>query len=136
MTIVMVKEAFEGCSSDLAHAWEYTKGKIGVLFVASILVAVIVALGYICLIILRIILTFFLYFVAQAIMLDDKGAVGSLKASYRFVRSNLGNSIIIILILMAIVGILSMISTVGDILMLLAMPFLISLATLLYLDKR
>jgi len=80
-------------------------------------------------------LTFLLYFVAQAIMIDDEGAVGSLKASYRFVRSNLGDSVIIILISIAIAFILSIIPIIGDILLLLAMPFLISLATLLYIDR-
>jgi len=81
-------------------------------------------------------LTFLLYFVAQAIMIDDEGAVGLLKASYRFVRSNLGDLDIINLISIAIASILSIIPIIGDILLLLAMPFLISLATLLYIDRR
>jgi len=136
MTIVMVRDAFEGRGADLSSAWESTKGKIGALLIASILVAVIVGLGYICLIIPGLILTFLLYFVAQAIMIDDEGAVGSLKASYRFVMSNLGDSVIIILISIAIAFILSIIPIIGDILLLLAMPFLISLATLLYIDRR
>lgn len=135
MTIVMIRDAFEGSSADLSSAWESIRGKIGALLIASLLVAVIVGLGYIFLIVPGIILTFLLYFVAQAIMIDDEGAVGSLKASYRFVRDNLGDSVIIILISIAIVGILY-ITLIGYILMPLAMPFLISLATLLYIDRR
>jgi len=135
MTIVMVRDAFEGGGADLSSAWESTKGKIGALLIASLLVAIILFLGYTCLIIPGLILTFLLYFVAQAIMIDDEGAVGSLKASYRFVRSNLGDSVIIILISIAITFILSIIPIIGDILLLLAMPFLISLATLLYIDR-
>jgi hypothetical protein len=134
-TIEMIREAFAGDAANLTKAWESTKGKVGTLFIASLLSSIIMIIGYILLVIPGLILTFLLYFIAQAIMIDDMGAVDALKASSRFVRANLTDAVLVVLISMAIPFVLSIIPVIGGLLILVAMPFLISLATLLYMDR-
>jgi hypothetical protein len=135
MTIGMIRDAFKGRKSDLSVAFESTKVKIGTLIVASIIASVIMALGFICLIIPGIILAFLLYFIAQSIMIDDASATGSLGMSYRFFRNNLGDSSVIIIVSMIITLLLSLIPYVGIILTLIAYPFIYSLSTVLYIDR-
>lgn len=136
MTIEMIRQAFEGGRADLSGAWESTKGKLVTLIVAAIVVSVILFLGYVLLVIPGLILTLLLYFVAQAIMIDDKGALESLGASYNFVKANLTDSAIVALLSIAIYFVLSMIPLLGILLVLIAMPYLIALSTLLYIDRR
>lgn len=136
VTVEMIKEAFDGDAASLSKAWVATKGKIGTLFLSSVLSSILIVIGYILIIIPGLILTFLLYFIAQAIMIDDKEAVDALKTSYSFVRDNLTDALLIILISMALPVVLSLIPVLGSLLVLVAMPFLISLATLLYMDRR
>ena len=136
MTIEMIREAFEGGRADLSSAWESTKSKLAPLIVAAIVVSVILFFGYVLLVIPGLILTLLLYFVAQAIMIDNKGALESLGASYNFVKANLTDSAIVALLSIAIYFVLSMIPLLGILLVLVAMPYLIALSTLLYLDRR
>jgi hypothetical protein len=136
MTIEMIREAFEGGRADLSSAWESTKGKLAALIVAAIVVSVILFFGYVLLVIPGLILTLLLYFVAQAIMIDNKGALESLGASYNFVKANLTDSAIVALLSIAIYFVLSMIPLLGILLVLVAMPYLIAISTLLYLDRR
>jgi hypothetical protein len=136
MTIEMIREAFEGGQADLGRSWQLTKGKLGALIVAAIVVSIILSLGYVLLIIPGLILTLLLYFVAQTIVIDNKGALESLGASYEFVKANLTDSAIVALLSVAIYLVLSMIPLLGILLVLIAMPYLIALSTLLYIDRR
>ena len=136
MTIEMVQQAFKGGRSDLSSAWEITKGKLATLIIAAIVVSIILFIGYVLLIIPGLILTLLLYFVAQAIMIDNNGALESLGTSYNFVKANLEDSAIIVLLSIAIYFVLSMIPLLGILLAFVAMPYLIALSTLLYIDRR
>lgn len=136
MTIEMIRQAFGGGRTDLSSAWEITKGKLITLIIAGIVVSVILFTGYALLIIPGLILTLLLYFVAQAIMIDDKGPLESLGTSYNFVKANLEDSVIIVLLSIAIYFVLSMIPLLGILLMLIAIPYLIALSTLFYIDRR
>lgn len=136
MTIDMIQDVFEGGKADLGRSWQSTKGKLGALIIAAIVVSVILFLGYVLLVIPGLILTLLLYFVAQTIMIDNKGALESLGASYDFVKANLTDSAIVALLSVAIYFVLSMIPLLGILLVLIAMPYLIALSTLLYIDRR
>jgi uncharacterized membrane protein len=136
MTIEMIQDAFDGGKADLDRSWQVTKGKLGALIVASIVVSVILFLGYVLFVIPGLILTLLLYFVAQAIMIDDKGALESLGASYDFVKANLTDSTIVVLLSIAIYVVASMIPLIGILLILIAIPYLIALSTLLYIDRK
>jgi hypothetical protein len=135
VTVVMIKDAFSGNTVDLSRSWNLTKSKIGTLIFASILLGIIVSFGYLFLILPGVILGFLLYFIVQAIIIDDKGAVGSLLSSYRFVRANMFESAAIYLVSLAILYVLSEELIWGSLLYLIAMPFITSLATLFYLDR-
>jgi hypothetical protein len=132
LTIEMIKDAQAGGTADLSRAWEASKGRLATLLVASILVGIIVAAGLVLLILPGIILLFLLYFVPYAVMLDNKGAKDSLASSYHFVRANLADSVVVIIIAFVINAVLSIIPVIGSII---ASPFVITLATLFYINR-
>jgi uncharacterized membrane protein len=136
LTIVMIQDAWRGEDVTLSSGWQDARDKIVTLVAASILSGILIALGYLLLIIPGLILTVALYFVAQAVMIDERGAIGSLSASYRFVRANLEDAVVIIVISVALGLVLAVIPAVGPFLSLLSTPYIYALATLLYLDRK
>jgi hypothetical protein len=135
LTIEMIRGALRGQNVNLSSSWEASKSKMATLIFASILSSISIAVGYMLLLIPGLILTAVLYFVAQAVMIDESGVIESLSASYRFVRANLEDSVVIIIISMAIGLVLAAIPAIGPILSLLSLPYIYALATLLYLDR-
>jgi len=136
LSIEMIRNAWLGQPVDLGRAWEASKSKMGSLIAASLLAGILTALGYMLLIVPGLILTAMLYFVAQAVMIDNRGAVDSLGVSYRFVRANLEDAVVIIIISMAIGLMLAAVPGIGPFLSLFAMPYIYALATLLYMDRK
>jgi uncharacterized membrane protein len=136
MTIEMVREASSGKKADLSSAWQATASRMEPLVVTSFLAGIIVALGYALLFIPGLILSFAFYFVAQAVMIDGKSGMQALKASYRFVEANLSDSLVVVLVSLAIGAILPGIPLIGPLICLLSLPYIYGLATLLYLDER
>lgn len=138
MTIEMVRDASGGSRADLSSAWTSTKGKLMTLVVAAIVVSELLFVQYMLLIIPGLILSLLLYFVVQTIMIDDKGALESLGASYNFVKANFADSVIIVLISLVIWLLPGMHLPfyLGHLLHLVAMPYIIALSTLLYIDRR
>lgn len=135
MTVEMIEEVYEGHSASIESALEAVLEKIGPLVIASILAAILLSIGYIVFILPGLILTFLLWFVPQAIMLEDESAVGSLKRSFEFVRDNTGDALIIVLVSIGLHVVLSVIPFIGWILLLVAMPYFIGLTTLLYIER-
>ncbi|NMB86065.1 MAG: hypothetical protein A4E44_01140 [Methanosaeta sp. PtaB.Bin018] len=136
LTIEMIKEASSGRKVDLNYAWQTSKGRMEPLILSSILAGIITAIGYLLLVIPGIILSFALYFVAQAVMIDGRSGVDAIKTSWGFVKSNLSDSIVIILASMLICIVLQAIPGIGPLLCLLSLPYIYALATLLYLDQK
>ncbi|MDM7934083.1 MAG: hypothetical protein QUS08_01665 [Methanothrix sp.] len=135
VTIEMVREASSGRKVDLRIAWESSKGRMEPLVLSSILAGILTALGYLLFVIPGVVLTFALYFVAQAVMIDKMSGMQALKASYRFVEANLFDSVMVIIVSMAISILLSMIPVIGTILGLASMPYIYGLATLIYMGR-
>ena len=135
MTIEMVREASSGKRADLSSAWQATAARMEPLVVTSFLAGIIVALGYVLFFIPGLILSFAFYFVAQAVMIDDKSGTQALKASYHFVEANLSDALVVVLVSLAIGAILPGIPLIGPLICLLSLPYIYGLATLLYLDE-
>lgn len=138
MTVEMVKDAYQGGYASLGSAFDAAINKIGPLLIAGILVGISLAIGYIVFVIPGLILTFLLWFVVQAIMLDDEGGIGSLRRSFEFFINNAMDAFIIVLAsfgLLIVLELLTLIPVIGWILMLVGMPYLIALPTVLYMDR-
>ncbi len=136
MTIEMVRETSSGKKADLSSAWQATAAKMEPLVLTSFLAGIIVAFGYALFVIPGVILSFAFYFVAQAVMIDGKSGTDALKASYRFVESNLSDALVVVLVSLAIGAVLPGIPFIGPLIGLLSLPYIYGLATLLYLDGR
>lgn len=134
LTIEMIKQASSGGKSDISAAWQSAKQRMEPLILSSLLAGIIVALGYVLLIIPGLILSFAFYFVAQAVMIDGKSGVQALSASYRFVEANLSDALIIVITSLAIGAVLPAIPLVGPLASLLSLPYLYALATLFYME--
>jgi hypothetical protein len=136
MTIEMIREASSGNKADLSYAWQVTRTKMEPLVLSSLLAGVIVAFGYLLFFIPGVILSFAFFFVAQAVMIDDKSGTKALKASYRFVEANLSDALIVVLASLTIGAVLPTIPFIGPLLSLFSLPYIYGLATLLYLDYK
>jgi hypothetical protein len=134
MTIEMIREASSGNKADLSRAWQATMARMEPLVLTSFLAGIIVALGYVFFLIPGVILSFAFYFVAQTVMIDGQSGIQALKVSYRFVEANLSDALIIVLASLAIGAVLPSIPFIGALISLLSLPYIYSLATLLYLD--
>jgi len=99
------------------------------------LVAILLTIGYIVFVLPGLILTFVLWFVPQAIMLEEEGAISSLRRSFEFVRDNFLDALIIVLVSIGLYVILSVIPYIGWIVLLVATPYYICLSTLLYIER-
>ncbi len=135
VTIEMILQASAGNKADLTLAWEASKGKMEPLILSSVLAGIITVLGYVLLIIPGIILSVIFYFVAQAVMITGKSGMDALKTSYNFVKTNLSDAVIIIIVSVVISVVLPMIPLIGALLSLLALPYIYALATLFYTDR-
>lgn len=136
VTIEMIREASAGNKADLNLAWEASKGKMEPLILSSILAGIITVVGYILLIIPGIILSVVFYFVAQAVMIDGKSGMEALKTSYNFVKENVSDAVIIIIVSVVISVVLPTIPLIGALLSLIALPYIYALATLFYMDRK
>lgn len=135
MTVAMIRDGYEGRRASLVDALEETLARVVPLVIASILVAILLSIGYMIFVLPGLILTFFLWFVPQAIMLENERAIGSLRKSFEFVRDNTADALIIVLISVGLYAILSLIPFIGWILLLVAMPYFLCLTTLLYVER-
>jgi len=136
LTIEMIKEAASGKKADFGSAWELSRSRMEPLILSSVLAGIVTVVGYLLLIIPGIIMSFAFYFVAQAVMIDGRSGMEALKASWGFFRENLADSLVVILVSMAISIVLPMIPVIGALLSLLSLPYIYGLATLLYLDRK
>lgn len=138
MTIGLVREAYQGGGASVGGALVEALGKIGALIIAALLASVILTIGYLLLVIPGLILTFLLWFVVQAIMVDDEGGLGALRRSVEFFVSNAADAFIVVLAsfgLLVVLDVMGAIPVLGWILLPAGMPYVIALPTVLYLDR-
>jgi hypothetical protein len=136
MTIEMVREASAGNQADFSLAWQSTRNKVEPLLLTSLLAGIIIALGCMFFFLPGVILSFAFYFVAQAVMIDDKSGMQALKASYHFVEANISDALVVVLVSLAIGAVLPGIPLIGPLIGLLSLPYIYGLATLLYLEDK
>ena len=140
MMIEMVAGASEEKGSALlSRGWKAALSKFLPLLLASILYGIIVFIGSLLLVIPGLIALFLFFLIAQAIMIDNEGPISAFGRSYRVVRDNLGDAILIFLAMIGIgivISLFSFIPVLGDILTLAAMPYFAALTTVLYLSRR
>jgi hypothetical protein len=134
-SIAMIRQASIGDEADLYTAWESTRNRLEPLVLTSILAGIMIALGYALFFIPGLILSFAFYFITQVVMIDGKSGLEALKASYRFVESNLSDCLIVVLASLAITAVLHSVPVIGPLLGLVSLPYIYALATLLYLDR-
>lgn len=82
----MVQAALAGKPVSISHALRQAAGRFGTLLVAGILVGIIIAVGFIALIVPGIIFVTWYAYSVPAIMLENKGALAGMSASKAFGR--------------------------------------------------
>ena len=135
-SIEMIRQASMGDAADLSTAWTSTRNNLEPLLLTSILAGIMIALGYALFFIPGLILSFAFYFITQVVMIDGRSGLEALKASYRFVETNLSDCLIVVLASLAISAVLHSVPVIGPLLGLISLPYIYALATLLYLDRR
>jgi hypothetical protein len=135
-TIEMIRQAETGGKADLGAGWRLARAKLGAIFVASIIYALAVALGLALFVIPGLAIAIVLGFFLQAIMIDDRSAVDSLKSSYAFVLANPMEAFIVMMLSVAIYLLPTTFPYIGTLWMIIAQPVLYLLPTVFYLGRR
>lgn len=112
MTVLMAHDALTGNAVSLKDAWTRATGRIVALVLASLLVGIIVSLGFVLLVIPGIILAFFLMFTFVALMLTESNPLQAIGHSFRVVKQHFASVFVFFLVLIALgvlVGILNVV---------------------------
>jgi hypothetical protein len=112
MTVAMADEAISKGSTSFDTGMEKAKASLVNVLIASILVGIVVGIGFMLLIIPGLVAIFFLIFTLPAIVLDNLGAVDGMKKSYEIVKANVGDIIVLIVVIFGLGVLLSIISWV------------------------
>jgi len=102
MTVAMAREALDTGSTSINSGLSIAAGRLGELVVASILVGIIVFVGFMLLVIPGLIAAFFLMFTFVSVIVDNAGPVGAMKKSYETVRANMNDSIVFFFAMIAV----------------------------------
>ena len=138
MTVEMIRQAYDEGRTHLGEAFRVTLERLGPLLLGTLLVTILVSVGEFLFVLPGLILMFLFWFVPQAIIIDEEGGFGCLGRSIQFFRENAGDAFLIGLLSIVLYGVLVLLTwipVIGAILMFAGMPYLVSLSTLLYIDR-
>ncbi len=102
MTVGMAKQAVETGTTSLNGGLSAARGRFTQLVAASVLVGVIVFIGFMLLFIPGLIATFFLMFTFVSMIVDNTGAIKAIKNSYKTVKTNLNDSVVVFIGMIAL----------------------------------
>jgi hypothetical protein len=102
MTVAMAKEALETGSTSFQSGMSIALGRIGHLLIASVLVGIIVSIGFMLLFVPGLIASFLLMFTFVSVIVDNAGPVEAMKKSYATVKANLNDSVVFYIAMIAV----------------------------------
>jgi hypothetical protein len=102
MTIALGHDAIQGLPVSLRKGWERAAERIVPLVIAVILVGLLIGIGMVLLVLPGLVAAFFLMFTFAAIMVDGKDALRALRSSISLVAGNLGTTLILFFVLIAL----------------------------------
>ena len=100
---LMVKNVLENKEIELSAAFGSAVKKFPSLIVAGILVGLLVGFGIMLFIVPGVIFAIWYFYTIPAIMLEDRGALGGMRASKAFVLGNMFDTFILLLIIVVII---------------------------------
>ena len=112
MTVLMANDALTGQPVRLADAWNRATARIVPLILASLLVGIIVTIGFVLLILPGIVLAFFLMFTFVALMLDESNPLQAIGRSFGVVKDNFASVFVFFLVLIALAVLVGVVNTV------------------------
>lgn len=112
MTVLMAHDALTGNAVSLKGAWNRTSGRIVALVLASLLVGIIVSLGFVLLVIPGIVLAFFLMFTFVALMLNESNPLQAVGRSFQVVKQHFASVFVFFLVLIALGVLVSILNMV------------------------
>ena len=101
-TVVMAYDAVEGRPVTLKDGWARTQERIVPLVIASVIVGLLLGIGFALLILPGLILVLFLMFTFTAIMVDRHDAFRAITTSFRMTGHNFGTVFVIFLVAIAL----------------------------------
>jgi len=134
--IAMVKQGLTGEVVDLGSSFSMALSKAVPIIVASLLVGIIVGIGFLLCVIPGIIAWILLALTLQAIVVDDYGPVDAIKASYEIAKKNFFDVLIIVIGQAILSGIVSIIPYLGFILSAAVSGFFAVLLTIFYVARK
>lgn len=102
MTVIMAFDAVEGRKVTLQDGWSRTLERIVPLVIASVIVGLLLGVGFALLVLPGLILLLFLMFTFTAIMVDRNDAFRAITTSFRMTAHNFGTVFVLFLVIIAL----------------------------------
>lgn len=102
MTIAMVDEVKKEEKTSLSSGWKKTRQKLVPLIIASIIVSVVVSIGFILLVLPGLIAVYFLMFTIAAVIVDEVNGFQAVSRGVKTVAGNFKTTIVLFLVLIAL----------------------------------
>ncbi len=103
VTVAMAREAFEKGKTSLRTGIDIASALFYHFLSASVMLTIVISLGFVLLIVPGFVAMFFLMFVFPVILMQGLGPTDAMKNSYKLVRANLNDSLVLFLALGAMV---------------------------------
>jgi hypothetical protein len=137
ITIKYTGDVIEGVNPTLKSSLNYTVSRLGDIILSSIILAIILIVGFILLIIPGIIFGIMFILTMHVVVLERKGPIEALKRSKQLVHGRWITTFAILLIIFVIIFVTSSIPWwIGFILTLIVQPYIVTILTFLYYSMK
>ncbi|MFA7567225.1 MAG: hypothetical protein WCY01_09390 [Alkalispirochaeta sp.] len=102
MTVLMADDALNDRPVGLSSAWQRVRPRIWALVATSVVVGILVSLGFMLLVLPGVVLAFLLMFTFVALMLQETGPFGAMGSSFRTVTAHFGTVFVFFLVIIAL----------------------------------
>lgn len=135
-TVVLVRDAARSGRPRLQDGFGEAIGRFLPLLAASLVAGVVISLASLVFVFPGLVAAFFLWYIVQAVVVDDTSALFALQGSFRFSATYAGETFAIILATLVVSFAFSFIPHVGWLLMIPATAYFATVSTLLYMDRE
>ncbi len=136
LTVILVRNAAESGSAELAKGFEEGSGRSAPLLIASLSAALVVAVGSLVFVFPGLVAVFFFWYIVQAILIDGETAIGAFRSSFRFAATFAGETFAIILAALVLGFAFIYIPQVGWLLTIPVTGYFVTMSTLLFIERE
>jgi len=135
-TVILVRDVSKQGSARLEDGFGEAFGRFVPLFGASLVAGAIISVASLLFVFPGLVAAFFLWYIVQSVVIDDRSTIPALQASFRFAATYAGETFAIILAALVVAFAFGLIPYVGWLLTIPATAYFAAISTLLYMERE